>query len=49
LRQYGLVEVINPSQLTTPADQYAMDYGGNGVLYSAQAGQGVAQMVAGKG
>ena len=28
---------------------YAMGYGGNGVMYSAQAGRRMAQMVAGKG
>ncbi|MHC2354612.1 glycine/D-amino acid oxidase-like deaminating enzyme [Sinorhizobium meliloti] len=28
---------------------YAMGYGGNGVMYSAQAGRRIAQMVAGKG
>jgi glycine/D-amino acid oxidase-like deaminating enzyme len=34
-----------------PAQQlfYAMGYGGNGVMYSAQAGRRMAQMVAGKG
>ena len=28
---------------------YAMGYGGNGVMYSAQAGRRMAQMIAGKG
>ena len=28
---------------------YALGYGGNGVMYSAQAGRRMAQMVAGKG
>jgi taurine dehydrogenase large subunit len=28
---------------------YAMGYGGNGVMYSAQAGRRLAQMVAGRG
>lgn len=34
-----------------PADSvfYAMGYGGNGVMYSAQAGRRLAQMIAGKG
>jgi taurine dehydrogenase large subunit len=34
-----------------PAQQlfYAMGYGGNGVMYSAQAGRRLAQLVAGKG